>query len=354
MPANGVAPSRGEPTRRTADERPENGHVAAAVSVKEAEVKAEALDEATAEGADEPANEAEALDAARRIAESWSAVLAGARTAATGHPDASDEDRVAMVKTVRKATKTGRALVRLLRDAMSRETRDGLERLFGDAASLLSPIRDRDAMVGTVDRLLEGKRDERVQQARELLVSIVAPPPIPDRVGDDQRGFEAALVRRAIALIEVANEVIQDIPADAITGAVVADGMAGLWRNARRRANRDWQQDGEAAHDVRKAALRLVHQLNLIESDLPRPLRKFRQRLRRATSALGDEHDLAILAECIELKRGRLGATFAEAVLSVCRSGRARLREQAGMALVEAMTLKPSGVARLIRKTYRD
>lgn len=294
-------------------------------------------------------DEPTARDIAERLATSWEAVVSKARDAAERHPAASDTERPALVKTVRKATKTGRALVRLLRGAMPREVRDGVERLFGDAASLLSPIRDRDAMIDTVDRLLDGKNDERVHQARLLLVSIVSPPP----VGDDQIAFENGLVRRAAALIAAADEAIRALPADSITPSVVADGMADLWRRARRRANRRWQGEGCEAHEIRKSCSRLVHQLTLVEDDLPRSVRKFRQKLRKVNSALGDEHDLAILAECIGLHRSRLGATFSEAVLQVCRKGRERLQEQAGIELAEAMTMKPKQLGRTLRRAYR-
>lgn len=289
------------------------------------------------------------LDVASRVAAGWSAIVDLAMAAAQRHASVPEAERAACVKTVRKATKSGRSLIRMLHGAMSHEARSGAERLLGDAASLLSAIRDRDAMIDAIDRLLEGKQDARAQQARLLLISIVAHPP----VGDDQFAYEVATVRRAAALIARANDVIGEIPSEALTCSVAAEGMARLWRSARRKANREWQHDGEKSHDVRKAASRLVHQLNLIEQDLPKQLRKFRQRLRRATSALGEEHDLAILAECIALHRGKLGATFSEAVLQVCRRGRNRLREQAGVALAESMTLRPRGLARAIEKTYR-
>ncbi len=289
------------------------------------------------------------LDVATRVAAGWSAIVDLAMAAAERHASVPEVERAACVKTVRKATKSGRSLIRMLHDTMSHEARSGAERLLGDAASLLSAIRDRDAMVDSIDRLLEGKQDARAQQARLLLVSITAPPP----VGDDQFAYEVAAVRRAAALIARANDVIGEMPSEALTSSVAADGMARLWRSARRKANREWQHDGEKSHDVRKAVSRLVHQLNLIEQDLPKQLRRFRQRLRRATSALGEEHDLAILAECIALHRTQLGVTFSEAVLQVCRRGRNRLREQAGVALAEAMTLRPRELARAIEKTYR-
>jgi hypothetical protein len=177
-------------------------------------------------------------------------------------------------------------------------------------------------MIETVERLLAGKSGERAEQARELLVGVVVPPP----VGDDQIAFENALVRRAMLLIESSDRALRSAGLASIDADAIADGLARIWRRARRRANRSWQGEGENAHDVRKACSRLVHQLTLIEPDLPK--------------------------QSIGLQEERLGSTFSDAVLIVCRRGRERLLEEAGIALAEAMTLKPRGLARAVAKRY--
>ena len=300
---------------------------------------------------DEPQPATPPPSASDRIVASWTAILDRARDAAARHAAANAEDRPGLVKIVRKATKTGRALLRLLghgSDLIAGETRDGIERMLSDAAAMLAPIRDRDAMIETVERLLAGKSGERAEQARELLVGVVVPPP----VGDDQIAFENALVRRAMLLIESSDRALRSAGLASIDADAIADGLARIWRRARRRANRSWQGEGENAHDVRKACSRLVHQLTLIEPDLPKRVRRFRRKLREATAALGEEHDLAILSQSIGLQEERLGSTFSDAVLIVCRRGRERLLEEAGIALAEAMTLKPRGLARAVAKRY--
>ncbi|MBL9121753.1 MAG: CHAD domain-containing protein [Phycisphaerae bacterium] len=308
----------------------------------------------------EEVGEASERSVATRLLSSWAVIVEGALSAAVSHPTASAEARPALVKQVRKSTKSGRALVRLLDGAMSPEAMAGAERSLHEAATILAPIRDRDAMCSTIDGLLEGKLDERAQQAKLLLYAIVSPP----SVGDDEEAFEIALVRRAAARISLASELIREVPHELLSGATVGKAMSSLWRKARRRANRAWHgeaaadgstmQDSTTAHEARKACSRLVHQLNLIEPDLSKPLRRFRQRLRRATSALGDEHDLSLVAECIGLHRGRLGPKFASAVLTVCSRGQRRLRETAGIALAEAMTLRPGELGRRIQNRYDD
>jgi CHAD domain-containing protein len=295
---------------------------------------------------------------AARLRTSWNEAMEFALAAAVAHASASEAERPALLKQVRKATKTGRALLRLLEGAMTPEARIGAERFLRDAASLLATVRDRDAMLTTIDGLLGGKLDARVDQAKSLLQSVLALP----SVGDDQAAFEAALVRRAAALLSRASTLIQSVPDSEVREAQIGDAMASLWRKARRRAKRAWHAhdiangteviDSEVTHDARKACSRLVHQLNLVEEDLDKPLRRFRQRLRRATSALGNEHDLALLAEQVALHEEHLGPTFTHAVLDVCRRNQARLREQAGVALAEAMTTRPRELSRRVRKLY--
>lgn len=295
-----------------------------------------------------------------RVVGSWNAVMEGALAAAVAHPNASALERPALLKQVRKATKTGRAMIRLIAAAMPDEVRIGAEHAMHDAASLLSAVRDRDAMTATIDGLLDGKLDDRADRAKAVLHDVIAIPP----VGDDELAFEVALVRRAAALLSRGADLIGRVADESISARDVGNAMAATWRKARRRANRAWEcpsdadeqthADPEAAHEARKAASRLVHQLSLVEPDLTKPLRRFRQQLRKATAALGDEHDLALLAERIALHRDRLGPTFADAVLNVCRRGQMRMRENAGVALAEAMTMTPRELGRRIRRRYAD
>jgi CHAD domain-containing protein len=299
-----------------------------------------------------------ALSVAERIARSWDATMEGALAAAVAHPNADVNERPALVKQVRKATKTGRALVRLVASAVAPEVRNGAERYLRDAASLLSPIRDRDAMIDTVHGLLDGKLDERAQQAKLLLASVVIPP----SVGDDQAAFEVALVRRAAALLSRASDLIRTVPPEKLTPQITGDAIGKLWRKACRRANRACDPrsdrcpidslDSDSLHEVRKMCSRIVHQLNLIEDDLSKPLRSFRQRLRKANSSLGDDRDLTLLGECIALHRERLGPTFADAVLGVCQRAQVRLRHQARATLAEAMTMRPRELSRRIARRF--
>lgn len=299
-----------------------------------------------------------ALSVGERLKTSWRAIVENALAAAVAHPTAELSERPALVKQVRKATKTGRALVHLLSEVMPPETNSGAERTLAEASLLLSQVRDRDAMFDTINGLLEGRLDARIEQARLLLHSIAAPP----AVGDDQAAFESALVRRAAALISFASELIGSAEFDQLTPRTVGDSMAQLWRKARRRAKRAWHvrwadadgvsAENEASHAARKACARLIHQLNLLEPDLNKSLRRFRQRLHRASSALGADRDLSLLVERIGLHRGKLGPTFAHAVLSICTHRQAGHAHQAGVALAKAMTVRPRTLGRRIRKRY--
>ncbi|MDZ4754072.1 MAG: CHAD domain-containing protein [Phycisphaerae bacterium] len=283
------------------------------------------------------------------LRERWTKVMTAAVEAGSAFGDADAEHQPDLLKTVRKATKTGRSLLPLLAPGTSEESLSGAERAFADAAHLLSPMRDRDAILKTIDRLFSSTRatpvSERTVQVRAALTDIIL-----SGSGESSRALEGALLARGLVSMQRSHAVIEAVDLSQITSAFVGDTIADRWRDARRRANREWKLEGEELHELRKDCSRIVHQLMLLEDvGQPKTLVRFRQRLRRTTRALGDEHDMAILAERMAMERDRLGRNgFVDAALALCRTARRRLREKAGVAFVEAMRFKPGTLARTV------
>jgi len=283
------------------------------------------------------------------LRERWTKIMSAAVEAGSAFGRADAEHQPDLLKTVRKATKTGRALLPLLAPGTSEESLSGAERAFADAAHLLSPMRDRDAILKTIDRLFSSTRATpvaaRTVQVRAALTEIVLA-----GSGESSRALEGALLARGLVSMQRSHAVIEGVDLSQITSAFVGDTIADRWRDARRRANREWKLEGEELHELRKDCSRIVHQLMLLEDiGQPKTLVRFRQRLRRTTRALGDEHDMAILAERMAMERDRLGRNgFVDAALALCRTARRRLREKAGVAFVEAMRFKPRTLARTV------
>jgi hypothetical protein len=303
--------------------------------------------------ADEPAAAPLGGRPTAALLERWTTVFDRAISAAERYPSAEGSLRSDLLKTVRKATKTGRALLGLIGPGLAPESASGAERAFADAAGLLSPMRDRDALLATIDRLFRAGPAtnvdaERARQVRAGLVRIV----LGEVAIDDQstRTVDEALVVRAVAALRRGHAVLGSVEPARVGQDELAVTIAEHWRSARRRAEREWNVDGEEPHELRKECSRLVHQLLLVEGiDPPKRLRRFRRTLRSVTSALGEEHDLAILAERLSMERDRLGnAGFLTAVLRVCRTTRRTLREEAGKALADAARVKPRELEDLV------
>lgn len=265
------------------------------------------------------------------------------------HPTVSIEERGESLRLVRRASKRVRAILPFARPALRVEIADGTERLLTDASALLSPMRDRDAVVATVDRLFGDRRDATGDAARTALTAIVAPE---ERA--DHSAFERMAVARAAALLAEARDQVADWPVDAIGAAEVAEAMAQSWRVVRRETRGRWDEgDLETVHDVRKRCSRLAVQCGLLEPFRRKPFRGLRRVLRSVNGTLGDDRDLAMLAERLALRGpAARGQAFTDEALAVVARTRSRLRARAAEEIQSALAIKPGALARAVRRAF--
>jgi CHAD domain-containing protein len=224
------------------------------------------------------------------------------------------------VHDVRKRCKEARALARLVRPSLGAE----FERFNGvvrDAAELLAPIRDAQAVLATLDELravdhgaphLDRVRsiqaaaaeratrdvhsgDARIGQARELLVDarkLVKRWQLPD-------GFEA-----------------------------VGPGLERTYRRGRRelRAAIERATD-DRVHEWRKSVKNLWYQTRLLAPVAPSALEPAIVALDHLGEALGDDHDLAVLVERLAADPHRYGgAIHAIKAIEIARAEQSVLR----------------------------
>lgn len=235
-------------------------------------------------------------------------------------------ERAEAVRQVRKATKALRAMIPLLEGVASRDARAGAERSLADAAGVLSPVRDRDAMLAIIARLLGTRDDARARSLRGELTAALVPDVDPlamvrlDEMLVERAATELVRVRRAAESWEFG-----EIECDRIESA-----LARSWRGARRLARSGWDEEAdERAHDLRKQCSRLALQVGLLE-ERDRSLRGVRRKLKRICDLLGEEHDLAMLSERVALEARRFSREgLPEAVGLLCEAARQRLRESA-------------------------
>jgi CHAD domain-containing protein len=253
------------------------------------------------------------------------------------HVAGSAERRVEAVRRMRKTTKILRSTLPLLKEAVPEESLEGAHQLLADTSALLSPIRDRDAMLGTIERLLGHRGEARAVQVKVTLASVVAP----DGSEGPSREFEDMLVLRAAGNLSRLATAARRFQFDRISGEFVCDAVEDARDGARRAAQSNWiDAPVEESHAVRKGCARLSLQLGLFEDYLPKSLRRMRASLREVTQSLGNEHDLAMLAQKLSLERARLPSEgFVGTALELCRRARARLREGAAAAAEQAFAV---------------
>ncbi|GEM_PF-1829166 len=270
---------------------------------------------------------------------------------AGGHASGTAAERAEAVRQIRKATKRCRALLPMIGAAAPPESLSGAQRMLSDVSSLLSPVRDRDAMLATIERLLASRDESRVGQARATLAAAVLPAGVDAR----SRDLEDLLVHRGsgtLARLAVAAEVFRF---DLVAADGVVDVMGEAWRAARRVARSEWANgDIEASHALRKHCARLAMQLSFFNGDEPKLLRGMRKSLRSVTKSLGDEHDLAMLAERISLERSRFASEhFVTTAVELCNRARRRMREKAALSMAPALALRTKRFRRALDRFLR-
>jgi len=263
-------------------------------------------------------------------------VLDRALAEASGFPERPAGERPEAIRQVRKATKALRAMIPLLVAVGPDDARAGAERCLADAAGVLSPVRDRDAMLAIIGRLLAGRDDARAGRFREELVAALVPAIGPS----EEARLDELLVARATLELRRVRAAAATWDFAAVDLDALEEAMVASWRETRALARSDWSADhGARAHEVRKRCSRLALQVGLFEGR-DRRLKRIRRVLKRTCDLLGEEHDLAMLAERVALEsRSFSREGLADAVGVLCAAARQRLRETALDAVGDAFSI---------------
>lgn len=235
-----------------------------------------------------------------------------------------DYDRAVAVHGARKAVKKARALLRLARPALPGDAVRELNAELRDAAGLLSGTRDADVMCATYDALAEryaGRLSKaRFARARRALVLPAA--------GEGAADPAAETADRLEALVAHVDALPWDrADREALVGGIVrahARGRAAL------HAARD-EPTVDGLHDWRKRVKDLWYHARLLHDAWPAVLEAQANEAHALSDLLGDDHDLAVLAE--QLTGGDEAATRApvdhDALLELIAERRSELQAEA-------------------------
>lgn len=195
----------------------------------------------------------------------------------------ADDLAPATVHDIRKRVKKLRALLRLLRHGM-RDVQAAENVILRDAGQALSGQRDAAVRLATFDRLVADGADTAVLALRAHLVAEAAMPVPPP---PDLRRVFADLAQRAAGWELHGPD-----------RRILAEGLADT-RDRARAAMRAARESGsdEALHDWRKRAKDHWYQSRLLAAIWPEMMKPLGTEAGRLGEALGDHHDLAVLAE---------------------------------------------------------
>jgi CHAD domain-containing protein len=221
------------------------------------------------------------------------------------------------VHDTRKRIKRARSALRVLRPALDDDAFSGCDRLLRAAGRSLSTARDAAVLAQTSARLrarLEGASPPKINEERRRHN-------LPGASTADAARAHRNLRRAAATLAGARLQRRGWIP--------LGSGVRVVYKHGRRiAADVKREATTEALHAWRRHAKRYWHVLEIFEVVNPTRLAPIIGNARRLSDLLGEDHDLAMLAERIRSRRGR-PQTRDVALLSAIEERRARLGRRA-------------------------
>jgi hypothetical protein len=209
-----------------------------------------------------------------------------------------------LVHGLRRRCKKLRGLVRLIEPHFKHWRREN--RVFRDAADMLSGSRDAAVLVETLAHLLafDARRESGVRidagQGEELRQWLEG------RIGQPPTGADRAdLLAEFVALFESAGRRAKGWSLSGRKFDRIGDGLEATYRRMREGlASAEATQTAEALHAWRKGCKYHWHHVSLLLPTAPDLLRPRRAAVDRLAEMLGDHHNLAVLDETLAPREG--------------------------------------------------
>jgi CHAD domain-containing protein len=256
------------------------------------------------------------------------------------------DDPVKAVHEARKDLKKARALLRLARPGMPRKRYRHENSALRDAGRLLSGARDADVLAATAKDLGEryaGQLPEAMFEALHArLVAEAAAAhrhEVDDAVGGATGALEAAVAR------------IDDWPVDRCDGRTLVAGAARAYtRGLDALTVAEDTPSVARLHELRKRVKDLWYHGRLLEETWPRVVKAHSREAHELADLLGDDHDLAVLAERLERGLAADDGTVVDddAVLELIARRRAELQEEAVRLARRLYAERPKAFARRV------
>jgi CHAD domain-containing protein len=283
-------------------------------------------------------------------------VPGGVRRIASGQLDMSierlegetDEDLGTAVHETRKSLKRLRATVRLARDVLGDEAYQRENVAFRDAGRRLGGARDSQVLLETLgaltDRYPKEAPPERFDGFKRTLVG---------QHGAAQRGLhEGAAVAEVVGELRRARARVGDWRLESEGVNALAPGFRRIYRRGRR-AYRTARQESSAEnlHELRKRAKHLWYAAQIVQGAAPKRMKRIARRAHELSDLIGEDHDLALLAQRADERGDRFpDATAADELRALVERRRDELQREALELACRLFRKQPRKVARPLEK----
>ena len=209
------------------------------------------------------------------------------------------------IRRARKSLKRIRAVLDLVRTGIDPDVAMGLRRDCGDLGRRLGPLRDRDVVRGLLGRLEEEVSGSRRRREFRLATTILAASE-PNLVVRDHRAEEETVSDVRDGAMRILGE-LGRVDFTGVDRGLVLDRIERQWRRARSRFVGEYRpDDAEWLHDARKRVIRVQLSLLPLTKIRPAPIRRTIEIVKRIADDLGDDHDLTVLGDLLDVHRDRL------------------------------------------------
>jgi CHAD domain-containing protein len=281
----------------------------------------------------------------------------GVRRIARGQLDMSivrlegrtDEDRGTAVHETRKSLKRVRATVRLARDELGDEAYRRENVAFRDAGRRLGGARDSQVLLATLDALIDRHPDEappaRFERFKRTLVG--------------QYGAAQRRLHQGDAVAEVLGELgrararVGDWQLEREGLDALAPGFKRIYRRGRRAYRTAGQEPStENLHELRKRAKYLWYAAQIVRPAAPKKMKRIARRAHELSDLIGEDHDLALLAQRATERRDRFpDAAAADELAALVERRRAELQREALDLARRLFRKKPRKIVRPLEKS---
>jgi CHAD domain-containing protein len=261
----------------------------------------------------------------------------------------TDEDPGTAVHETRKSLKRLRAIVRLVRDELGDEAYRSQNAAFRDAGRRLGGARDSQVLLETLgaltDRCPDQAPPERLERFKQTLVR--------------QHGAAQRRLHQGVAVSEAEGELRQARARVAEWHFerqgldALAPGFRRIYRRGRRayRAARK-EPSTENLHELRKRAKYLWYAAQIVRGAAPKKMKRISRRAHELSDLIGDDHDLALLAERAYERRDRFPDEAAASELaSLVERRRSELQHEALDLARRLFSKKPRKIARPLERS---